>query len=287
MSWMLRSLFTIGFVLLLSASVVTAQDASSEQGEEEPFAPNQENLPVAPPEDAIVLFGGKDVNLFLDKEGKKVDWPVEDGELISSRTDRLQNHIVSRLHFRDAEIHAEFKLPEKGSGNSGIYIHGNYELQVINSFGKENPNAGDAGAIYGFFKPLVNACKKPGEWQVYDIRYRAPRRDGDGKIIENGRITAWLNGQKVQDKAEFGEPRSTYHPYRFITTQYLKDIWARQKATMVGPVFLQDHNAPTRFRNVWVRALDDLSFMYPAAEEEEPEEDEKKCDKEEGEKEQD
>jgi hypothetical protein len=229
-----------------------------------PFAPDQTKLPVAPPDDAIVLFDGQDTNLFLSMKGGDIDWPIEDGALVSSRGKGRSNHLVSKLHFRDAEIHVEFMLPEKTSGNSGVYIHGNYELQIFNSSGKDKPGSGDAGAIYGFSKPLVAACRKPGEWQVYDIRYRAPRRNEDGEIVENGSITAWLNGQKVQDNATFGEPRSRYHPYRYGTTEYLQEIWKRQKKTMTGPVFLQDHDSPVRFRNVWVRPLDDQAFVYVA-----------------------
>ena len=100
------------------------------------------------------------------------------------------------------------------------------------------------------------------EWQVYDIRYHAPRRNDDGTIVEKGRITAWLNGKQVQNNIEFGEPRSVYHPYRYVTTEYLKTIWRRQKDTLLGPVFLQDHGSPVRFRNVWVVPLDDLAFFY-------------------------
>jgi hypothetical protein len=101
---------------------------------------------------------------------------------------------------------------------------------------------------------------------VYDIRYRAPRRDAEGQIAEEGSITAWLNGVKVQDNAKFGEPRSKYHPYRYGTTPYLQAIWQQQQKTGVGPVFLQDHDSPVRFRNVWVRPLDDRAFLYqPAA----------------------
>jgi hypothetical protein len=202
------------------------------------------------------------VNLFLGKDGGPINWPIEAGALVSSKGGGNTNHLVSKLHFRDADIHVEFMLPEKGSGNSGIYIHGNYELQIFNSFGKENPGQGDAGGIYGFSKPLVNACRKPGEWQVYDIRYRAPRRDESSQIIDEGSITAWLNGQKVQDNTRFGEPRSKYHPYRYGTTPYLQEIWKQQKQTMTGPVFLQDHDSPVRFRNVWLRPLDDQAFMY-------------------------
>ena len=195
-------------------------------------------------------------------KGGKINWPIEEGALTSTRGRGHGNHLVSRLHFRDAEIHVEFMLPKKGSGNSGVYIHGNYELQIFNSFGKKGLDKGSMGAIYGFSKPLVGATRKPGQWQVYDIRYRAPRRDAQQRIIEEGSITAWLNGKKVQEDARFGEPRSTYHPYRYRTTPYLQEIWKRQKKTMTGPVFLQDHGSPVRFRNVWVRPLDERAFIY-------------------------
>lgn len=227
-----------------------------------PFAPQQDALPVPPPSGASVLFDGRGTNLFLSKEGQEIDWPVEDGALVSTRGQVRSNHIVSQLHFRDAEIHVEFLLPEQGPGNSGVYLHGNYELQIFNSFGKDKPTMDDMGAIYGFSKPLANACRKPGEWQVYDIRYRAPRRDAGGRIVQDGSATAYLNGVQVQDEARFGEPRSPWHPYRYQTTPYLTEIWERQQRTGVGPLFLQDHDSPVRFRNVWLRPLDDQAFLY-------------------------
>lgn len=236
---------------------------------EEKFAPDQSKLPAAPPEGAIVLFGPETAPQFFSMAGGKIDWPVEEGELVSTRGKSRSNHLVSQWHFRDADIHVEFMVAEKGSGNSGIYIHGNYELQIYNSHGKESIDDHEEGAIYGFHKPLVNASRPVGEWQVYDIRYRAPRRDAEGKITEEGSITAWLNGKLVQDNARFGEPRSVYHPYRYNTTPYLQTIWKRQLATQVGPVFLQDHDSPARFRNVWIRPLDDKAMVYaePAGEE--------------------
>ncbi|MDZ7616704.1 MAG: DUF1080 domain-containing protein, partial [Patescibacteria group bacterium] len=217
-----------------------------------------------PPEGAVVLFNAKGTNLMLGKGGGPIDWPIEDGTLVVTSGETRSNHIVSKLHFRDADIHVEFMLPEKGVGNSGVYIHGNYELQVINSHGKADADLtqDDAGAIYGFFKPLAQACRKPGEWQVYDIRYRAPRRGENGEIVEEGSVTAFLNGVKVQDNVRFGEPRSVYHPYRYKTTPYLTAIWDRQRKTGLGPVFLQDHDNPVRFRNVWVKPLDNEAFLY-------------------------
>ena len=225
------------------------------------FAPDQSKLPVQAPKNAIVLLDPKGNHSFLSMAGEKIDWPIKDGVAVPTPKGN-KNHIVSKLHFRDADIHVEFMLPEKGTGNSGVYIHGHYEVQILNSFGKETITQEDAGALYGFHKPLVNACRKPGEWQVFDIRYRAPRRDKSGKITENGTITVWFNGKKVQDGAPFGEPRSTFHPFRFSTTPYLEKIRDRQKQTMTGPVFLQDHGNAVQFRNVWVVPADDLAFIY-------------------------
>jgi 3-keto-disaccharide hydrolase/Carbohydrate esterase, sialic acid-specific acetylesterase len=225
------------------------------------FAPDQSKLPAPAPKNAIVLLDSKGAHAFLSMSGEKIDWPIKDGVLVPTPKGN-KNHIVSKLHFRDADIHVEFMLPDKGTGNSGVYIHGHYEVQILNSFGKETITQEDAGALYGFHKPLVNACRKPGEWQVFDIRYRAPRRDKSGKIIEDGSVTVWFNGKKVQHAAPFGEPRSAFHPFRFGTTPYLEKIRDRQKATMTGPVFLQDHGNAVQFRNVWVVPADDLSFVY-------------------------
>ena len=215
-----------------------------------------------PTYDKIVLFDGKGKNLFLNKNGGKINWKIDRGELVSTAAETRSNHIVSKLHFRDTDIHVEFMLPNTGSGNSGIYIHGHYELQIINSAGRKVLKEGDMGAVYGFSKPLVNAALDPGQWQVYDIRYRATRRDEKGRITSEGTITAWLNGKKVQENTPLGEPRSPYHPFRYKTTPYLKNIRAAQKTSGAGPLFLQDHDNPVRFRNVWVRPLDDKAFLY-------------------------
>lgn len=225
------------------------------------FPPDQGKLPVPAPKGATVLLDEKGNHLFLSMAGEKINWPVENGVIVSTPK-KNQNHIVSRLHFKDADIHVEFLLPEKGPGNSGVYIHGNYEVQILNSFGKEKVTQDDAGAVYGFSPPLENACRKPGEWQVFDIRYRAPRRDTSGKIVENGTVTVWFNGKKVQDGAKFGEPKSVFHPFRLGNTPYLDNIRDQQKRTMTGPVFLQDHGNPVKFRNVWVLPADEHAFMY-------------------------
>jgi hypothetical protein len=259
---LLAAAFAVAVSLSPSIAPVPADGQESEGQDAPTFDPVQDPLPVAPPPEAIVLFDGQGTNRFVSMDGGSVNWPIEDGVLISSRARRRTNHVVSTLHFRDADIHVEFQLPKKGSGNSGVYIHGNYEFQIYNSFGKQEPGNGDMGAIYGFSKPLANACRKPGQWQVVDIRYRAPRRNDQGEIVKDGSITAWLNGVVVQDGTTFGEPRSPYHPFRYGTTPYLEKIYEQQKATSIGPLFLQDHDNPVRFRNVWVRPLNDRFKLY-------------------------
>jgi len=228
-------------------------------------APRPDMLFVPPPADAIVLFDGRGTNLFVSTTGDTVNWPVKDGALVSTPNSRRSNNLVSRLHFRDAEVHVEFMLPSTGDGNSGVYLHGEYELQILNSADKNDPGLGDMGAVYGLHKPLVNAARRPGEWQAYDVRFAAPRRDPAGKLIAEGTITAWLNGRMIHDRAKIGMKTSDYNPYRYDTTDHLATIARRQRRTMVGPLILQDHDSPVRFRNIWVKPLDDQAEMYDAA----------------------
>ncbi len=246
------------------------QDWLAEVGAKMPtenFHPDPSQLPAPPPDGAVVLFdgsnprGGAD-HLFVSMAGDAINWPIEEGALVSTQAPGNINHLCSRLHFRDADIHVEFLLPAEGAGNSGIYIHGNYELQILNSHQAKELTQQEMGSLYGFAPPLVNAARPPGEWQVYDIRYRAPRRNAQGKIEVEGSVVAYLNGQLVQQGTRFGEPRSTFHPFRHGTTDYLRRIDAERKKTETGPLFLQDHNSPVRFRNIWVRPLDDQAFLY-------------------------
>lgn len=253
---------------LLSSSLLAAVCFASWHGAaenargEDDFKPDQSKIPASPPAGAIVLLGDKE-HAFVAMSGEPLNWPFKDGVLTSTKG-KNQNHIVSKWHFRDADIHVEFKVSPQGEGNSGIYIHGHYELQILNSHGRPEDKLSqqDEGSIYGFAKPLVNAAKPAGEWQVYDIRYHAPRRNESGAILEPGRITAWLNGSKVQENTPFEEPRSVFHPFRFGTTPYLQVIAPKLKETQVGPVFLQDHSSPTEFRNVWIVPLDDKAKLY-------------------------
>jgi hypothetical protein len=220
------------------------------------FRPVQEPLPAAPPPGAIVLLGGgSEPPAFTNMAGGAIDWRGKDGTLVVNTTNGHANHIVSQARFQDADIHAEFMVAPEAHGNSGIYIHGHYEMQIYDSFGVEPPTEQDEGALYRFGPPLVNASRPAGEWQVYDIRFIAPRRDASGRIVKMGSVTAWLNGKLVQDGLTFTEPRSPYIPYRHGVTDFLRGVEQELRATGRGPLFLQDHGSPTRYRNVWIRPL--------------------------------
>jgi len=217
-----------------------------------------DTTPGKPPSDTIVLFDGGSTAAFLNVKGTPCQWPVVDGAMIVR-----DGFIVSKLHFRDAQIHVEFAVPNDGTkggwaGNSGVYIFGMYEMQILNSY--DNPVAPKetVGALYGIAPPLVNAARKPGEWQLYDILYTAPRRDEHGKVVKPGEITAILNGVLVQHKTHFIESISRWNPLRYQNTPYTDKILASILKTGCGPLFLQDHHgSPVRFRNVWIRPLDD------------------------------
>lgn len=225
------------------------------------FHPVQSPLPVKPPAGAVVLVpervdAASDLSTFVGMAGGPIDWKADDGSLLVNTTSGHANHIVSATLFRDADIHAEFMTSPEAKGNSGLYLHGQYEMQIYDSFGVQPPTDQDEGSLYRFGRPIVNASRPTGQWQVYDIRFIAPRRDASGTIVKPGSVTAWLNGQLVQNELRFTEPRSPYTPYKHGVTDHLKAVEKHLLATSEGPLFLQDHGSPTRYRNVWIRRLD-------------------------------
>jgi hypothetical protein len=228
------------------------------------FHPVQAPLPVEPPAGATVLVDADgrvadtaDRPAFVSMAGGPIDWTVREGGLEVAASDRRSNHIVSTTTFRDADIHAEFVTSPEGSGNSGLYLHGLYELQILDSVGSRPPQMQDEGALYRFAPPLVNAALPTGRWQVYDVRFIAPRRDARGVVTKPGHLTAWLNGKLVQDAIEFADPRSPYTPYKHGVTDFMRGVEKRILETGAGPLVLQDHGSRARFRNVWIRPLDD------------------------------
>lgn len=244
-----RRLRPHGLIAALVVAVMAGPAVAAEPGD---FRPDQSSIPVPSPAGAVVLLDDDaDPDGFTSMDGGPVDWRRVDGAIEVTTTSRHANHILSREVFGDADLHAEFLVHPTAHGNSGLYIHGLYEMQIYDSFGTEPPTGQDAGSLYRFAPPLVNAARRPGEWQVYDIRFIAPKRDGQGAVVKPGSITAWLNGRKVQDGISFTDPRSPYTPYRHGVTDHLREVERRLMTTGRGPLFLQDHGSPTRFRNIW------------------------------------
>jgi hypothetical protein len=157
--------------------------------------------------------------------------------------------ITTKQEFGDAQLHVEWATPSqvKGEGqergNSGVYLQSRYEVQVLDSYQNKTYFNGQAGAVYKQYEPLVNACRKPGEWQTYDIIFHAPAFDDAGGVIKRATITVLHNGVLIQDNVQVlgtttheGEPRYTKHSPK-------------------APLQIQDHGNPVRFRNIWIRPL--------------------------------
>ena len=192
--------------------------------------------------DKIVLFDGSGFDKWERRGGGAVTWN-NDGESMTV----VRGDIVSTVEFSDAMLHVEFRCPDmpeatgQDKGNSGVYVHGCYEIQVLDSYGVNNPNDGDCGALYGMYAPLTNACRPATEWQAYDIIIRAPRFDGSGEIAEYGRMTVLQNGLPIHNNVVL----------KRATPGGLSD-----KPVRKGPLILQDHGNRVSFRNVWLINLD-------------------------------
>lgn len=200
----------------------------------------------APPSDAIILFNGADLSKWESHSGNPATWEVSDGAMtVVPKSGGIQ----TKQAFGDCQLHIEWRTPEiiegegQGRGNSGIYLMGYYELQVLDSYNNLTYPNGQAGSIYKQHIPLVNACRGPGEWQSYDIIFTAPEFNEDGTLRKPARVTVLHNGViiqnhvKIRGKTVFiGKPE--YEPH------------ADQL-----PLSLQDHSNPVSYRNIWIREL--------------------------------
>jgi hypothetical protein len=190
-----------------------------------------------------MLFNGRDLSNWRTRDGKPAGWQVEDGVMTVVPGTR---DIVSQERFQDFQLHVEFRIPDmpemkgQGKGNSGVYLQGRYEIQVLDSYGINIPGKGDCGAIYDIHAPLVNACRPAMVWQTYDVFFRAPRFDEAGNIQEHVRVTVLQNGVTIHNNIVI--PKLTGGPLD-------------QNVHEPGPLLLQDHGHLVSYRNVWVIGL--------------------------------
>jgi hypothetical protein len=194
---------------------------------------------LAAPSDAIVLFGGQDLDQWEANQ-----WRVEDGCLVAT-----EGPMRTRQEFGDCQLHLEWMAPAEPAdsvwnrGNNGVFLLGEIEVQIFESYTTKIYPDGQAAAIYAQTPPLVNACRKPGQWEAYDILFRAPRFDEQGKLLEPARLTMLHNGILVHLNQEiYGHtPHAGLANYDAVPPR--------------GPIALGAHHCPVRFRNIWIRSL--------------------------------
>ena len=202
-----------------------------------------------PPSDAIVLFNGSDVNSeWEDNKGNPTKWLIQDGSLVCVKGSGV---IKTKRKFGSCQLHIEWKTPSdvqgesQGRGNSGVFLQELYEVQVLDSYNNRTYRHGQAGSLYKQYAPLVNASRKPGEWQSYDIVYTAPTFGKDSiTYLTPPRITVIHNGVLIQNNVSLRGPTV----YIGIPEYFVKKHGP-------GSLVLQDHGNPVAYRNIWIREL--------------------------------
>ena len=253
--------------VLLDEARAQQKDGSGEPGARRGQLPRVETMNGIP-SDAIVIFDGKNTDMLVGPDGTPCRWPIEDGALCCDTTRQArQLGLWTKQHFHDAQIHAEVFVPVtnrrgQDAGNSGLYLHGLFEMQILDSYENRVEPIHGMGAIYSINPPLVNASRPPGNWQTYDIVYRAPKRDEKGEPTEAGSITAMLNGVLVQDHSPVLRHVSMYAPLYARRNAYSRAIRESVLKTGAGPLWIQDHDSPIKFRNIWIRPLDSNSYVF-------------------------
>lgn len=214
----LTKIFQISIGLLLMVSFISCiSNGQSEANKTKVTSVNQiiQVIPGEanqPPSDAIIIFDGNDLNNWMKKDGSVADWIVHDGVFTVKPDSTGRNDIFSKQEFGDIQLHLEFKCPEtdqdtgQQKGNSGIFIQGRYEIQILDNYENSTDHNRQCGSIYKQYAPLVNACKKPGEWQFYDIIFTAPRFNIEGSLKTPGIITVFQNGVLIHNGAEISGP---------------------------------------------------------------------------------
>jgi hypothetical protein len=200
----------------------------------------------AAPSDAIVLFNGRNLSEWQRDDGSPAKWKIGEHAMTVVKSG---GNIQTKRAFGDCQLHIEWRTPSKVEGegqergNSGVFLQGRYEVQVLDSYNNRTYSNGQAGSIYKQYIPMVNASRKPGEWQSYDIFFRAPRFSDNGTVTTPGYMTVVHNGVLVQDHVEIKGTTFNSGPQSY------------QKHNLKEPLMLQDHGTPVSYRNIWIREL--------------------------------
>jgi len=257
----MRSLFRrCGFGVLIGASGLIAALAADDSRTSAPrwrqhdirrpkppvVEPAKGPIVATPPKDAIVLFDGSNLNEWQSPGGAAPGWKLTGGAM---QTAPGTGPIETKRKFGDIQLHIEWAAPNpavgvgQDRGNSGIFLMGQFEVQVLDSYKADTYADGQAGALYGEYPPLFNASRPPGEWQTYDVAFRRPRFDSSGAVKEPAKVTLFHNGILVQNNEELFGP-----------TTWLKWLPYVNEGDK-GVLSLQDHDHPVKYRNIWVREL--------------------------------
>jgi hypothetical protein len=243
-----RSLFLCAAIIIQNTIFAQKDPATTEIWKPEPKVVTPGKTNTDAPSDAIVLFNGTSASQWKHMNGDEAKWTVADNALtVKPGTGNIQ----TKQKFGDCQLHIEWRIDKdvKGEGqdrgNSGIFLMGRYELQVLDNYNNINKTYvnGQAGSMYKQTPPLVNVCKAPGEWQTYDIIFSAPRFSDNGSVISPARITVTQNGVLVQNNT------TLWGNTVYIGSPFYEKHDAKES------IVLQDHSHLTSFRNIWIREL--------------------------------
>lgn len=248
---MMRSSLTLAALVFVMSGSASAQQSrwppnSMDRPRPPVVDPGPERPPVPPPSDAIVLFDGRSLARWQTDSGAPARWAVRNGymEVVPG-----SGAIQTKQSFGSVQLHVEWAapLPAEGEsqerGNSGVFLMGHYEIQVLDTYHNVTYADGMAGAVYGQTPPLVNASRPPGQWQTYDIIFHRPEFDPSGRVVKPARVTVLHNGVLVQDNTEI--TGWTVHA----------EVAKYQPHADALPLALQDHGKRVRYRDIWVRPL--------------------------------
>lgn len=244
---MLKRIFLSLALCLGLTSLASAQEFLSGIKWPEPKVVTPGEKPTDPPSDATVLIGSEGMSAWNGGD----QWKFEDGVATADK-----GGISTKEKFGDIQVHLEWAAPEKvvssgqGRGNSGIYFMGKYEIQILDSYNNPTYFDGQAGSVYKQSPPMVNAMKKPGEWNTYDIVFNRPVRNEKGDVIAPAHITVFHNGVLVQN----------HYPVRGSTNWHKPPAYEPHDET--GAISLQFHGNPVKFRNMWVRDIQPIEPTF-------------------------